>query len=66
MQGSDTFPWWSESTVDTLEDIVFPGHVATLEPSTWWGRVLFATRLKIVVWTQHLHTVVAGTLFPGY
>jgi hypothetical protein len=66
MQGSDTFPWWSEPTVDTLEDIVFPGHVATLEPSTWWGRVLFATRLKIVVWTQHLHTVVAGTLFPGY
>ena len=24
MQGSDTFPWGSRPTVDTLEDIVFP------------------------------------------
>jgi hypothetical protein len=44
MQGSSTFPWGSGPTVDTLEDIVFPGHVAALEPSTWWGRVLFTTR----------------------
>jgi hypothetical protein len=43
MQGSGTFPWGSGPTVDTLEDIVFPGHVAPLEPSTWWGHVLFAT-----------------------
>jgi hypothetical protein len=41
MQGSDTFPWGSGPTVDTLEDISFPGHVATLEPSMWWGQVLF-------------------------
>jgi hypothetical protein len=66
MQGSDTFPWGSGLTIDTLEDIVFPGHVATPEPSTWWGRVLFAMRLKIVAWTPHLHTVVMGTPFPGY
>jgi hypothetical protein len=43
MQGSGTFPWGSEPTDDTLEDIVFPGHVAVPEPSTWWGRVLFTT-----------------------
>jgi hypothetical protein len=36
MQGSGTFPWGSRPTVDTLEDIVFPVHVATPEPSTWW------------------------------
>jgi hypothetical protein len=41
MQGSVTFPWGSGPTIDTLEDIVFPGHMATLESSTWWGRVLF-------------------------
>jgi hypothetical protein len=35
MQGSGTFPWGSGPTVDTLEDIVFPGHVATPELSTW-------------------------------
>jgi hypothetical protein len=27
-------------TVDTLEYIIFSGHVAPPEPSTWWGRVL--------------------------
>jgi hypothetical protein len=30
MQGSGTFPWGSGPTVDTLEDIVFSGHVAAL------------------------------------
>jgi hypothetical protein len=35
MQGSDTFPWGSGPTVDTLEYIVFSGHVAVPEPSTW-------------------------------
>jgi hypothetical protein len=40
IQGSDTFPWGSGLTVDTLEYIIFPSHVAALEPSTWWGRVL--------------------------
>jgi hypothetical protein len=43
MQGSSTFPWGSGPTVDTLEDIVFSGHVAALEPSMWWGRVLFTS-----------------------
>ena len=36
-QGSGTFPWGSGPTVDILEYIVFSGHVATPEPSTWWG-----------------------------
>jgi hypothetical protein len=27
----------SRPTVDALEYIVFSGHVAALEPSTWWG-----------------------------
>jgi hypothetical protein len=66
MQGSDTFPWGSGPTVDTLEDNVFSGHVAALEPSTWWGRVLFTTRLEIVAWTPRLHTVVRGTPVSGY
>jgi hypothetical protein len=65
MQGSDTFLWGSGSTVDTLEDIVFSGHVAALEPSTWWGRVLFTTRLEIAARALRLHTVVRDTLFQG-
>jgi hypothetical protein len=40
IQGSGTFSWGSGLTVDTLEYIIFSGHVAALEPSTWWGRVL--------------------------
>jgi hypothetical protein len=40
IQGSDTFPWGSGLTVDTLEYIIFSGHVAAPEPSMWWGRVL--------------------------
>jgi hypothetical protein len=40
IQGSDTFSWGSGPTVDTLEYVVFSGHVAALEPSMWWGRVL--------------------------
>jgi hypothetical protein len=32
VQGSDTFPWGSAPTVDTLEYIVLSGHVATREP----------------------------------
>jgi hypothetical protein len=66
IQGSGTFPWRSGPTVDTMEYIVFPGHVAALEPSTWWGQVLFATRLKISAWTPRLHTVVTGTPVLGY
>jgi hypothetical protein len=40
IQGSDTFPWGSEPTVDTLEYISFSGHVAAPEPPMWWGQVL--------------------------
>jgi hypothetical protein len=65
MLGSGTFPWRSGPTVDTLEDIVFPGHVAALEPPTWRGHVLFVKRLRIAAWTPYLHTVVTGTPFPG-
>jgi hypothetical protein len=49
VQGSGTFPWGSGPTADILEDIGFSGHVAAPEPSAWWGRALFATRLEIVV-----------------
>ena len=66
MQGSGTFPWGSGPTVVTLEDIVFFGHVAALEPSLLWGRVLFTARLEIVAWAPCLHTVVRGTPDSGY
>jgi hypothetical protein len=55
----------SGPTVDTLEDIVFSGHVAALKLSTWWGRVLLATRLEIAAWAPRLHTVVGVPLFQG-
>jgi hypothetical protein len=35
VQGSNIFPWGSGPTVDILEYIVFSGHVATRESSTW-------------------------------
>jgi hypothetical protein len=66
MQGSGTFPWGSGPTADTLEDFVFSSHVAASEPSTWWGRVLFTTRLEIAAWAPCLHTVVRGTPVSGY
>jgi hypothetical protein len=66
IKGSDTFPWGSRPTVDIQGYIVFFGHVAALQLSTWWGQVPFATRLKIAAWTPHLHTVVTGTPFPMY
>jgi hypothetical protein len=66
IQGSGTFPWGSGPTVDTLEYIVFSGHVAARKPSTWWGRVLFTTRLEIAAWVPRLHTVVRGTPVSGY
>jgi hypothetical protein len=40
IQGSDTFPWGSRLTVDTLGYIIFSSHMAVPEPSMWWGRVL--------------------------
>jgi hypothetical protein len=66
MQGSVTLPWGSGPTVGILEDIVFPGHVATLESSTWWGRVLLTARLEIAMWAPCLFTVVWGTPVSGY
>jgi hypothetical protein len=56
----------SRPTVGILEDIVFPGHVATLESSTWWGRVLLTARLEIAARAPCLLTVVRGTPISGY
>jgi hypothetical protein len=66
MQGSGTFPWGFEPTIDILEDNVFSGHVAALELSTWWGRVLFTKRLKIAARATRLHTLARGTPVSGY
>jgi hypothetical protein len=66
VQGSNTFPWGSRPTIDILEYIVFSGHVATLEPSTWWGRVLFTMRLEIAAWALCLHAIIRGTPISGY
>jgi hypothetical protein len=63
---SGTFPWGSGPTVYILEYIVLSGHVAALELSTWWGRVLFTTRLEIATRAPCLHTVVRGTPVLGY
>jgi hypothetical protein len=40
IQGSDTFPWASGLTVDTLKYTYFSGHMAAPEPPTWWGQAL--------------------------
>jgi hypothetical protein len=56
----------SGPTVDIPEYIVFSGHVVTPEPPTWWGGVLFTTRLEIAAWEPCLHTVVRGTPVSGY
>jgi hypothetical protein len=66
IQGSGTLPWGSGLTVDTLVYIIFSGHVAAPKLSTWWGRVLFTTRLEIAVRAPRLHTVVRGTPVSGY
>jgi hypothetical protein len=66
MQGSNAFLWGFGPTVDTLEDIVLSGHVAALEPSTWWGRVLLTSRLEIATRAPRPYTVVRGTPVPGY
>jgi hypothetical protein len=50
VHGSGTFLWGSGPTVDFLEYIIFSSHVATLEPPTWWSRVLFTTRLEVAAW----------------
>jgi hypothetical protein len=46
--------------------IIFSGHVVPLEPSTWWGRVLFTARLEVAARAPCLHTIVRGTLDSGY
>jgi hypothetical protein len=66
IQGSGTFPWGSGPTVDTLEYIILSGHAAAPEPSMWWGRVLFITRLEVAARVPCLHTVVRGTPVLGY
>jgi hypothetical protein len=53
-------------TAGILECIVFSGHMATLEPSTWWSRVQFTTWLEIVAWAPRLHSVERDTLVSGY
>jgi hypothetical protein len=58
IQGSGTSPWGSGLTVDTLEYIIFCGHVAAPEPSTWWGRALLLAQSsrprlgRAVVWSH--------------
>jgi hypothetical protein len=47
IQGSDTFPWGSAPTVDTLEYIIFSSHVAVPDPPMWRGQAL--------LWTQSNH-----------
>jgi hypothetical protein len=46
IQGSGTFPWGSGPTIDTLEYIVFSGHVVAPEPVhvVGSGAVCHATR----------------------
>jgi hypothetical protein len=66
IQGSSTRPWGSGLTLDTLEYIIFSGHVTAPKLSTWWGRVLFTTRLEIDARAPRLHTVVRGTPVLGY
>jgi hypothetical protein len=58
IQGSGTFPWGFGLTADTLEYIIFSGHVAASEPFTWWGWVLLlaqSSRLRLgraMVWSH--------------
>jgi hypothetical protein len=66
IQGSDTLSWGSGLTVDTLEYIIFSGHVVAPELSTLWGRVLFTTRLEIATRALRLHAAVRGTPVSGY
>jgi hypothetical protein len=66
VQGSGASSWRFGPTDCILGYIIFSGHVASLEPSTWWGRVLFTARLEIVARAPCLHTVVRGTPDSGY
>jgi hypothetical protein len=66
VQGSGGSSWRSGPTDCILGHIIFSGHVAPLEPLTWWGRVLFTVRLEIAARAPCLHTVVRGTPDSGY
>jgi hypothetical protein len=78
IQGSGTFPWGSGLTVDTLEYIIFSGHVVGCccwpkavaqgwgEPWSGPTHSSFTTRLKIAAWVLRLHTAVRGTPILGY
>jgi hypothetical protein len=55
------FPMGSGLIVDTLEYIIFSGHVAAPEPPTWWGRLLLLAQSshprlgRAMVWSHALH-----------
>jgi hypothetical protein len=59
--GSGPYIQGSGPIADALNHIIFSSHMAALEPSTWWGRALFSTRLEIAAQVPCLHTVVRGT-----
>jgi hypothetical protein len=46
-RGPALSPWGSGPLVGFLGYVSFPSHVATPEPSTWWGRELFAMQLEV-------------------
>jgi hypothetical protein len=66
VQESGASSWKYGPTDCILGYIIFFGHVAPLEPSTRWGRVLFTARLEIAARAPCLHTVVRGTPDSGY
>jgi hypothetical protein len=66
IQGSGASSWRSGPTDCILGYIIFSGHVAPLEPSTRWGRVLFTARLEIAAQAPCLHTIVRDTPGLGY
>jgi hypothetical protein len=66
VQGFGSSSWRSGPTDCILGHTIFSGHVALLEPSMWWGRVLFTAWLEIAARAPCLHTVVRGTPDSGY
>jgi hypothetical protein len=66
VQGSDASSWRFGPTDCILGYIIFSSHAAPVEPSTWWGRVLFTVRLEIPARAPCLHTVVRDTPDSGY
>jgi hypothetical protein len=66
VQGSGASLWRSSPTDCVLGYIILSGHVALIEPSTWWGRALFTARLEIATRASCLHIVVRGTPDSGY